>query len=77
MYSRHSGSDSKHSPTAYAIGLGTCWVGEFREEEVKKAIGLPNGVGPFAIISIGHAAANSSKKRPRRLLKEITHDEEF
>jgi nitroreductase len=62
--------------TAYAMGLGTCWVGAFREEEVKQAIGLPDGVRPFAIIPIGHAAANPSK-RPRRPLGEITHDEEF
>jgi nitroreductase len=62
--------------TVYAMGLGTCWVGAFREEEVKQAIGLPDGVRSFAIIPIGHAAANPSK-RPRRPLDEITHDEEF
>jgi nitroreductase len=62
--------------TAYAMGLGACWVGAFREEEVKQAIGLPDGVRPIAIIPIGHVLANPPK-RPRRPLNEIMHDEEF
>jgi len=62
--------------TVYAMGLGACWVGAFREEEVKRSIGLPDGVRPVAIIPVGHVTANPSKP-PRRPLSEIIHDEKF
>jgi nitroreductase len=62
--------------TAYAMGVGACWVGAFREEEVKQAIGLPDEVRPVAIISIGHIIANPPR-HPRRPLNEIMHYEEF
>ena len=38
---------------AYSIGLGTCWVGAFREEEARKALKIPSGIRPVAIIPVG------------------------
>ena len=34
--------------TAYSMGLGTCWVGAFKEEEVKEVLGIPDNVRPVA-----------------------------
>lgn len=62
--------------TAYALGLGTCWIGAFKEENVKKALGMPDGVRPVTIIPIGHVTANPPK-RPRRPVNEIVHNETF
>jgi nitroreductase len=62
--------------TAFAMGLGTCGIGAFKEEEVKQALSLPDGVRPVAIIPVGHAIANPPK-HPRRPLNEIIHYEEF
>jgi nitroreductase len=62
--------------TAYSMGLGTCWIEAFKENEVKKALGMPDGVRPIAIIPVGHEAVSSSK-RQRRPLNEITHYERF
>ncbi len=61
---------------AYALGLGTCWVGAFREEEVKKALNIVGGVRPVAIIPVGHAAEEPEAqwRRPKR---EIVHYEKF
>jgi nitroreductase len=61
---------------ACALGLGACWVGAFREDEVKAALGMPRGVRPVAIVPVGHPA-----ERPRapykRSLREIVHFETF
>jgi len=61
---------------AHARGLGTCWVGAFREGEVGRLIGVPPGVRPVAIIPVGHPAERP-RAPPRRGLREIIHYEAF
>ncbi len=61
---------------ATAMGLGTCWIGAFREEPVKKLLRIPEGVRPVAIIPVGYPAEQPSP-RPRRPLNEIIHREVF
>lgn len=61
---------------AYAFGLGTCWVGAFREELVKKALNMPMNTRPVAIIPVGYAA-EEPEPRPKRSVKEIIHYETF
>lgn len=57
---------------AQALGLGTCWIGAFDEEQAREALNMPENVRPLAIIPIGHAA-DRPKARSRRPLAEITH----
>jgi len=61
---------------AQAIGLGTCWVGSFHEEEVRTVLNVPTGVRPVAIIPVGHPAVKP-RARSRRPLSEIVHREAF
>lgn len=48
---------------ATALGLGSCWVGAFDEEEVKSILGLPDFVRPIAILTIGYPAEEPSEKK--------------
>lgn len=61
---------------AHAIGLGTCWVGAFREELVRKALNAPLNVRPIAIVPAGHSA-EETRAPSRKALKEIVHYETF
>jgi len=61
---------------AYALGLGTCWVGAFREDAVSRILDIPGRYRPVALIPIGYPA-ESPKPRPRRSLKSILHMEKF
>lgn len=61
---------------AYALGLSTCWVGAFREDEARKILKIPEGVRPVAIIPVGYPA-ESPTPRSRRPLKQIIHYERF
>jgi nitroreductase len=61
---------------AYALGLGTCWVGAFQEEAVRKTLSIPDECRPVAIVPIGHSA-EKPLFRSKRSLKEITHNERF
>jgi nitroreductase len=61
---------------AYALGLGTCWVGAFREDEAKKILNIPSGVRPVAIIPVGYPA-EKPQPRNRRPINQIIHYESF
>jgi len=61
---------------AHAMGLATCWVGAFHEEEARKVLNIPTGVRPVAIIPVGHAV-QKPLARSRRPLSEIVHHETF
>ena len=62
--------------TACSMGLGTCWIGAFKEDEVKKVINAPLHMRPLALIPVGYPS-ESPDARPRRLLSEILHKETF
>lgn len=52
-------------------GLGSCWVGAFREREVVKVLGLERGWRPVALVPVGHARRGPSQ-RSRLPLSTIT-----
>jgi nitroreductase len=62
--------------TAYSLGLGTCWVGAFNEDEARKAVNAPEGVRPVAIVPVGYPDEVPSR-RSRRPLSQIMHSETF
>ncbi len=38
---------------ADALGLGTCWIGWFREKPVKKLLDIPRNIRVFSLLSMG------------------------
>jgi len=61
---------------AYSFGLGTCWIGAFREEEAREILEIPYGVRPIAIIPIGYPA-EAPPPPSRRPINQIVHYETF
>jgi len=61
---------------AQALGLATCWVGAFHEEEATKTLNTPSNVRPVAIVPVGHPAEKPTP-RSKRPLSEIVHRETF
>lgn len=61
---------------AKALGLATCWIGAFHEEEARKALKIPRGIRPVAIIPVGHAA-EKPRIPSRRPVQDIVHYETF
>ncbi|MBN1244285.1 nitroreductase family protein [Candidatus Bathyarchaeota archaeon] len=62
--------------TAHSLGLGTCWVGAFNEDEAKKALKTPVGIRPVAMIPVGYPDKTPSQ-RGRRPLNQIVRHETF
>ncbi len=55
---------------AYELGLGTCWLGRFEEDKVKKLLNIPEGVRVVAITPLGYPDEVAELK-PRKNLAEI------
>lgn len=45
---------------AQELGLGTCWVGRFCEEEVKRALNLPEQIRIRHLLPVGYPAENAA-----------------
>lgn len=62
--------------TACSMGLGSCWIGAFKENEICKIINAPAGVRPVALIPIGYPN-ETPPARDRRPVNDIMHKEKF
>ena len=51
---------------AASVGLGTCWVCNFDMNEACKALKLPQGHHPVALIPIGYPADKASERHSSR-----------
>lgn len=52
---------------AHAMGLASCWVGAFNDEQVSRVLKLPPHVRPVAILPLGYPAERPAKPRRRRI----------
>ena len=55
---------------AYELGLGTCWIGAFKEEEIKRLLRVPDDARVIHVMTVGYAAAPSAD-RGRKSKDEI------
>ena len=61
---------------AYELGLGTCWIGAFSEDEAKKVLDIPEHVRVVAMTPLGYPNQPSSKKL-RKSLDQIVCYEKY
>ena len=61
---------------AWAMGVGSCWIGDFRADEVKKLLGIPEGWMVVALITFGYPAEEPDS-RPKKPLEEIVSHDRF
>lgn len=61
---------------AHELGLATCWIGAFNEEDVAWVINAPKNTKPVAIVPVGYPAEKPSVPK-RRIADEIIHYETF
>ena len=61
---------------ATELGLGTCWIGAFNQDKVKKILKVPKQYKVIDMLLIGYAADRPTFKS-RKSLKEIVSYETF
>ena len=61
---------------AWEQGLGTCWIGAFKEEPIKEFLGVPENLRIVSLTPLG-VAAESPDMRPRMELSEFVYANRF
>lgn len=61
---------------AYELGLGTCWLGHFDGDQVKKALEIPGNLSVVALSPLGYPAETPAP-RARKKLAEIVHYDKY
>ncbi|HEY8391239.1 MAG TPA: nitroreductase family protein [Capillibacterium sp.] len=61
---------------ATAHGLGTCWIGSFDQEEVKRVLQIPEAYKVVELMTLGYPAEEPAA-RPRKPLAEVVSYNHF
>lgn len=61
---------------AESLGLGTCWVSWFVQDEIRPVLGLPEDKYVVAILTLG-VPDQAPKPRPRRPLEDVVRYEKW
>lgn len=63
--------------TAVELGLGTCWVGAFYEDQVKEILNIPKDIRVVELLSLGYPKEQPSFPKDRLPLEQITFEESW
>jgi nitroreductase len=58
------------------LGLGTCWVAWFTQEEIRPILNIPDDKYVVGVITVGYAN-EAPEARPRKKLEDIVHYESW
>jgi len=61
---------------AWAMGVGSCWIGAFREKKVKRLLNIPQGWKVVALATFGYPAEQPKQKR-KKPIEELVSFNEF
>lgn len=65
------------SLVAVELGLGTCWIGAFYEDRVKRLLNIPEDVRVVELLTLGYPKDPSPVPKKRLPLEEIVFYEEW
>lgn len=59
---------------AWSMGIGSCWIGDFREDEVKSLLGIPEDWKVVCLISFGYPDERPPARRKKNLDEIVSYD---
>lgn len=62
--------------TAWELGYGSCWIGAFKQQDIKEALGVPDNYWVINLLPIG-VPDQTPDARGRKPFREIFYGEEF
>jgi nitroreductase len=61
---------------AWVLDIGSCWIGDFKEEEVKRLLNIPEDWKIVAVVTFGYPAEKPGS-RPKKPIDEIVSYNKF
>ena len=62
--------------TAWNLKIGSCWIGAFREDEVKTVLSIPKNLRVVSLLTLGYAD-EKPKVKNRKSMEEILHYNQY
>jgi nitroreductase len=62
---------------ATQLGLGTCWIGWFSEEDVKRILEIPKRIKVSALLAVGYPKQKPVKKPVRKPMSKILFSQKW
>ncbi len=62
---------------AASLGFGTCWIGAFYEEEVKKILNIPEDIKVVELLCLGFAKKEELNEKERLAIEKIVFFEKW
>ncbi len=62
--------------TAWDLGIGSCCIGAFKEDDIKKLLGIPQNLRVVCLLTLGYAD-ESPRPKNRKSLNEIIYYEMY
>lgn len=59
---------------AWALGIGSCWIGDFQENNVKQLLKVPNKWKIVAIIAFGYPAEQPQPRKKKTIDEIVSYD---
>jgi len=59
---------------AWSMGIGSCWIGGFKEEKVKQLLNIPDKWKVVALISFGYPTEKPHAKRRKSIEKIVSYN---
>ncbi|MEN3189870.1 MAG: nitroreductase family protein [Atribacterota bacterium] len=59
---------------AASLGLGTCWIGAFYQDQVKEILGIPKEVRVVALMTVGYPKKLGPKTERKPLSEIVCYD---
>lgn len=61
---------------AWAMGIGSCWIGDFKEEKAKQLLSIPDKWKIIVLVTFGYPAEKPGP-RPKKPVEEIVSFNKF
>ena len=62
---------------ALELGLGTCWIGAFYADKVRKLLGISESVPVVSLLTLGYPISGATRAKTRLPLEEIVRYEHW
>jgi nitroreductase len=63
--------------TAVELGLGTCWVGAFHEDQAKKILNISREIRVVELLALGYPKESQNLNKDRLGLRDIVFKESW